>query len=150
MCCTRLAGNAGLKKSPKICHLGTIAQLCWAISSQLRHISTTGKKLVKQRVFTMVNFGLLAAEIVTLVWGTPTNVNRFRILTALLHSTLVVGVRQTLWRWTEGATYIRQGGHHVGHWPTFLVSMFFLVSFTAAPFRFVCYRSHNVPNSCCI
>jgi len=23
-------------------------------------------------------------------------------------------------RWTEGATYIRQGGHHVGHWPTFL------------------------------
>jgi len=24
-------------------------------------------------------------------------------------------------RSTEGATYIRQGGHHVGHWPTFLV-----------------------------
>jgi len=24
-------------------------------------------------------------------------------------------------RWTEGATCIRQGGHHVGHWPTFLV-----------------------------
>jgi len=23
--------------------------------------------------------------------------------------------------WTEGATYIRQGGHHVGHWPTFQV-----------------------------
>ena len=21
----------------------------------------------------------------------------------------------------KGATYIRQGGHHVGHWPTFLV-----------------------------
>jgi len=21
----------------------------------------------------------------------------------------------------QGATYIRQGGHHVGHWPTFLV-----------------------------
>jgi len=20
---------------------------------------------------------------------------------------------------SEGATYIRQGGHHVGHWPTF-------------------------------
>ena len=39
---------------------------------------------------------------------------------------LVVGVSQTLWRWTEGATYIRQGGHHVGHWPTFLV--FFVAS----------------------
>jgi len=24
--------------------------------------------------------------------------------------------------WTEGATYIQQGGHHVGHWPTFLVN----------------------------
>jgi len=23
-------------------------------------------------------------------------------------------------RWTEGTTYIRQGSHHVGHWPTFL------------------------------
>ena len=34
---------------------------------------------------------------------------------------LLVGVSQTLRRWTEGATYIRQGGHHVGHWPTFLV-----------------------------
>jgi len=36
---------------------------------------------------------------------------------------LVVGVSQTLRRWTEGATYIRQGDHHVGHWPTFLVNI---------------------------
>jgi len=28
-CCTRLAANTGRKKSSKICHLGTIAQLCW-------------------------------------------------------------------------------------------------------------------------
>jgi len=41
--------------------------------------------------------------------------------TALLHGTPVVGVSQTLRHWTEGATCIRQGGHHVGHWPTFLV-----------------------------
>jgi len=46
---------------------------------------------------------------------------RVRDLAALLHGTLVVGVSQALRRWTEGATYIRQGGHHVGHWPTFLV-----------------------------
>ena len=32
---------------------------------------------------------------------------------------LVVGISQTLRRWTEGATDIRQGGHHVGHRPTF-------------------------------
>jgi len=43
----------------------------------------------------MVNFGLLAAEIVSLVWGTPGNFNGFRVLAALLHCTLVVGVSQT-------------------------------------------------------
>ena len=34
--------------------------------------------------------------------------------------------------WTEGATYIRQGGHHIGHWPTFLVvyvCMYFLYDY---------------------
>ena len=69
----------------------------------------------------MVNFGPLAAEILSLVWGTPANFNGFRFLAALLHSSLVVGITQTLWLWTEGSTYIRQGGHHVEHWPTFLV-----------------------------
>ena len=32
MCCTWLAGNAGPKKLPKIDDLGTIRQLCRAIS----------------------------------------------------------------------------------------------------------------------
>jgi len=67
----------------------------------------------------MVNFGPLAAEIDPVVWGTPANFNGFRVLAALLHGTPVLGVSQTLRRRTEGATYIRQGGHHVGHWPTF-------------------------------
>jgi len=49
MCCTRLTGNAGPKKLPKIRHLGTITQLCWAIPLQLRHILKTGKKHVKQQ-----------------------------------------------------------------------------------------------------
>jgi len=40
----------------------------------------------------MVNFGPLAAEICWRVWGTPANFNGFRILAALLHGTLVVGV----------------------------------------------------------
>ena len=48
-CCTRLAGNTGPKNVAKNRHLGTIAQLCRAISSQLRHASTIGKKLVKQQ-----------------------------------------------------------------------------------------------------
>ena len=43
-----------------------------------------------------VNFGPLAAEIVSLVWGTPANFNGFRALEALLHGTPAVGVSQTL------------------------------------------------------
>jgi len=43
-CCERLADNTGRKKSPKSCHLRTIPQLCRAISSQVRHVSTIRKK----------------------------------------------------------------------------------------------------------
>jgi len=43
MCCTRLAGNTWCKNDAKNCHLRTIAQLCQAIPSQLRYISTIGK-----------------------------------------------------------------------------------------------------------
>ena len=83
-CCTRLAENAGRKKSPKICHLGIIAQLCRAMSSQLRHASTIGKKLLNSNISSacphnMVNFGP-AAEIVSLVWCTPANFNGFCVL----------------------------------------------------------------------
>jgi len=132
MCCAWLAENIRPKKSPKSRHLGTIAQLCRAISSQLRHISTIGKNVLNSNVSTtcphnMVNFGVLAAEICWRVWGTPANCNRFRVLAALLHGTLVVGVSQNVRRWTEGAIYARQSGHHVWHWPTFLVFFWFTV-----------------------
>jgi len=45
MCCTRLAENTERKKMAKNRHMGTIAQICRAISSQLRHVSTIGKKI---------------------------------------------------------------------------------------------------------
>jgi len=67
----------------------------------------------------MVNFGPVAAEIDLPVWGTPANFNGFRVLASLLHVSQVVSVSQTLLRWTEGATYVQQGDHHVGHWPAF-------------------------------
>jgi len=112
--------NTG-RKNRQLC---TNAQLCRVISSQLRHVSTIGKKLVKQQYLLQLSpqYGklrALAAEIGPVVWGTPANFNGFRILAALLHGTLVVGVSQTLRHWTEDATYIRQGDHQVGHWPTF-------------------------------
>jgi len=125
--------NAGLKcaardlleiQDAKNQHLRTIGQLCWAISSQLRHVSTIRKNLLNSNIspacpLNRVNFGPLAAEIVSLVWRTPTNFNGFRVLAALLHGTLVVGISQTLRRSTEGTTDIWQGSHHIGHWPTF-------------------------------
>jgi len=43
-------------------------------------------------------FGVQAAEIVSLVWGTAANFNGFRVLAALLHGTPVVGISQTLRR----------------------------------------------------
>jgi len=67
----------------------------------------------------MVNIGPLAAEIGPVVWGTLADFNGFRVMAALLQGTPAVGISQSLRRSTEGATYIRQGGHHVGHRPTF-------------------------------
>ena len=74
-CCARLAENAGPKKAPKIGHLGTVTQLCRAISSQRRHVATVRKKFLCSNISStclhdMVNFGALAAEIGPVVWGT--------------------------------------------------------------------------------
>ena len=109
MCRARLAWNTGRKNDAKKSPSGNHAAKL--LSS---NVSSTGP-------YNMVNFGLLAAEIVSLVWSTPANFNGFHVLAALLHSTAVLGVSQTLRRWTEGATYIWRGRHHVGHRPTFLV-----------------------------
>jgi len=67
------------------------------------HVSTVEKKLVKQQylVHTSPQYGKLsplAAEIGSVVWGTPANFNMFRFLAALLHGTPAVGVSQTLRR----------------------------------------------------
>ena len=93
--------NAGLKcaacgwlkhrtqKIAKNRHLRTITQICRAVSSQLRHISTIGKKLNSNisstRPHNMANFGSLTAEIFgSGVCGTPANFNGFRFLLSLL------------------------------------------------------------------
>ena len=116
------------QKSPSGHHQTTLSGYIFASKAR---IDNWKKNLLSSNIsctrpHNMVNFGPLAAEIVSLVWGTPGNFNGFRVLAALLHGTLVVGVNQTLRRWTEGATYIRQGGHHVRHWPKFLVVLVFV------------------------
>ena len=90
MCCTRLAENTGRKHR----HFGTIVQLSRGVSSQLRHVSTIGEKLLNNDssstcLQNMVNFRLLTAEMRWRVWGTPANFSGFRVLAALLRGTLV-------------------------------------------------------------
>jgi len=103
MCCKRLAGNTGRKNDAKNRHLSTIAQVCWAISSQLRHISTVGKNLLSSNIssrcpYNMLNFGPVTAETDWRVWSTPSYFNGFRVLASLLHGSQVLGVNQTLRR----------------------------------------------------
>ena len=121
ICCTRLARNTGRKESPFWHHRTTLSGYIFGTKAC---VDNRKKNLLNSNTSStcpdnVVNFGLLTAEIRWQVWGTPANFNGFCVLAALLHSTLVVGVSQTLWHWTESATYIRQGSRHVGHWPTF-------------------------------
>jgi len=124
MCCTRLAQNTGRKsrqKSPSGHHLRTLSGYIFAIEARIDNRKNLLSSNMSSRCpHNMVNFGPLAAEIVSLVWGTPKfqPVSRLGSITA---RHVVVGVSQTLRPWIEGATYFRQGDHHVGHWPTFLV-----------------------------
>ena len=64
-------------------------------SIYIPNVLKSAKNFFSGRTIIRVNFGPLAAEIVSLVWGTPGNFNGFRVLAALLHGTLVVGVSQT-------------------------------------------------------
>ena len=104
MCCMRLTGNAGpKKKSSKIHHLGTIAQLCRAISLQLRHVLSIERKLVKQQYLPHVSlqYGVLQPtsgcdRFVSL--GDPSKFQQVSRLGSVLHGTLVVGVGETVRR----------------------------------------------------
>ena len=71
-----------------------------SVGDWMSTMSTIGKISLYADTFSicphnMVNFALLTAEIRWRVWGTPANFNGFRVLVALLHGTLVVGVSQT-------------------------------------------------------
>jgi len=104
-CCLWLAENTGRKKPPSAHHRTTLSGYIFATKA---HIDNRKKNLLSSNISSrcphnMVNFGLLAAEIVSLVWGTPDNFNAFRVLAALLHGTPVVGVSQTLPRVAQRA-----------------------------------------------
>ena len=124
MCCTRLAENTGRKNYAKNKHNRTIAQLCRATSSQLRHVSTIGRKFVKQQylLHMSIQYGErrpISGSDRSGSLGHPCKFQRVSRLGSVTARHLVVSVSQTLGRWTDGATYVRQGDHQVGHWPTF-------------------------------
>ena len=84
-----------VKNSPFGHHHTTLSGNIFATKARIDN----GKNLLNSNIsptrsHNMVNFGPLAAEIVSLVWGTPANFNGFRVLAALLHGTVVglVGV----------------------------------------------------------
>jgi len=125
MCCSRLAANTGRKKSRQNSSPGHHRTTSSGyICATKAHIDNP-KKLVKQQyvLYMSQQYGELRP---TSGWDPFVSLRhpcKFQLVSHLgsvtaLH--LVVGVSQTLQRWTEGATYIRQGGHHVGHWLTFL------------------------------
>jgi len=94
----RLAENTGrkkvAKKSPSSHNRTTLSRYVFATKARLEN----RKKNLLSSNITLVNFGRLTAEIGPVVWGTPANFNGFRVLAALLHGILVVGVSQTLRR----------------------------------------------------
>jgi len=100
MCCTRLAANAGPKsrqRAPSRHHSTTVSGYIFATKAC---IDNRKKNLLSSNIsptcpHNMMNFGPLAADIVSLVWGTPGNFHWFRVLAALLYGTLVVGVSKT-------------------------------------------------------
>ena len=84
------------QKSPSGHHRTNLSGYIFATTARIDN----RKKLLSSNISStcphnMVNFGPLAAEIGSLVWGTPANFNGFRVLASLLHGTLVVGVSQT-------------------------------------------------------
>ena len=121
-CCTWHAANTGCKKSSKNRHLGTIAQLCRScyIFSIKAHIDNQ-KKLVKHQYLPHMppQYGELRP---TSGWdrsgslGHPCKFQQVSRLGSLTACTRVLGISHTLRRWTEGATYIQQGGHQYKRW----------------------------------
>jgi len=91
MCCTRLAGNTGrkkvAKKSPSAHHRTTLSGYIFATKACIdnRKKNFLSSNMSSSCPHDIVNFGPLAAEIVSVVWGTPANFNWFRVLAALLH-----------------------------------------------------------------
>jgi len=103
-----IAENTERKKSPKIRHLAPLHNFVGL------YLHNEGTYRQSEKTYytsstcphNMANFGPLTAEIGSGVWDTPAKFQRV----SRLGGTLVLGVSQTLQRWTNGATYIYSAG----------------------------------------
>ena len=115
------------QKSPSGHHRTSLSGYIFAIRPKAR--IDNRKKLVKQRYVLHMSsqYGELRP---TNGWDPsgsmrhPCKFKRVSRLGTVTARHLVAGVSQTLRRWTEGATCVRQGDHHVGHWPTHILVPF--------------------------
>jgi len=97
-CCTRLAENTGRKdrqKSPSGHHRTSFLGYIFATKVRVDNRTNLLNRNTSSTCPDNMNFGPLAAEISSEVWGTTANFNGFRVLAPLLHGTLVVGITQT-------------------------------------------------------
>ena len=92
---TRLAGIAWHKFASGH-HRTTLSAYVFATKARIdnRKKNSLNSNVSPTSSHNMVNFGPLTTETCWRVWSIPANFNRFRILAALLHGTLVVGVSQ--------------------------------------------------------
>jgi len=130
--------------APKSCHITPILR-CLHWLKITKHIEYKLLSLTKSsqphnlHIFTTLSLFILLAALAldlsltslnrsttNMLWDRFTSLGhpcKFQRLSRL-GSSQVVGVSQTLRRWTEGATYVWQVDHHIGHWPTFQLSLF--------------------------
>jgi len=123
-CCTRLAENSGRKKSPKNRHLCTIAQLLLGYILETKAHMDNRTKLVTQQYLPQMSsqYGELRP---TNGWdwssslGHPSKFQRVSRLGSVTAQYSSSGRQPSFAALNGGRHYIRQGGHHVGHRPTF-------------------------------
>jgi len=122
MCYTRLAGSAAPKKSPKIRRHTNLSGYFFATKARIDN----RKKLVKQQYLLHMSskYGELrptnGLDRFTSL-GHPCKFQRVSRLGSVTARHSSSGRQPNFAALNRGATYIRQGGHHVEHWPKFLV-----------------------------
>jgi len=129
MCCTRLAENTGRK----------MMQICRAMSSQLKHVSTVGKKLVRQQYLVHMpsQYGELRPtngrdRLAGL--GHPSKFQRGSLIGFVIAATSLNGYQPNFARclavcWAgEGATYFPRVAIALGVGPHSSIGSFFMLS----------------------